>query len=287
MTVKEEVWARLNSSATRRVQNALRRPLRIMCRVAAKLNNHRTIILAYHSLGAGHDAVSEQEFSRQMTFLRDNAQVVSLDAILCGEHLNNDAPLTCAITFDDGYASVYEIAAPILSDYRFPAIVYLTAGAIDPIVPRSAAAFAGLFRDETMLTWQQVLELRSFGFVFGSHLCQHHDITQLPDNLLIRELEQSKAIIAERLGLPCQHFAYPFGYFNRKSVELVRRSGYASAVTVMHRNVPRHYDPLRIPRMCVAPLHNLDDFRSMLAGEFDYLPVIQRTRRVLQLEYRV
>jgi peptidoglycan/xylan/chitin deacetylase (PgdA/CDA1 family) len=286
MTRKEELWAQETNSVMRRLQDALRVPIRFMCRGAAKLKNRRSIIFAYHSLGDGRHAVSEEEFSKQMNYLRDNAQVVALDAILEG-HFDPDAFLTCAITFDDGYESVYRIAAPILHAYKFPATVYLTTGAIDHMAARSATGFAGLFQDETMLTWEQVKKLSRVGFVFGSHLCQHHDMTRTAEDELIMELEQSKAIITERLGIPCHHFAYPFGYFNRKSVELVRRAGYVTAVTVMHRSVPRHYDPLKIPRMCIAPLHKLAEFKCMMEGDFDYLPVIQRTRRVLQLEYRL
>ncbi|MGD0291521.1 MAG: polysaccharide deacetylase family protein [Candidatus Binataceae bacterium] len=287
MTKKEKAWAGLADSPTRRVQNALRMPIRLICRGAARFKTSRTIILAYHSLGKGRDAVDEQEFYKQMRFLRANAQVVGLEAILRGEHLNTQAGLSCAITFDDGYASVYKIAAPILHAFNFPAIVYLTAGAIGETVPRSAARFPGLFQDETMLTWEQATELSRIGFTFGSHLCQHHDMTMLAERKITSELEHSKAIIAARLGVPCRHFAYPFGYFNRTSVELVRHAGYESAVTVMHRSVPRSCDPLRIPRMCIAPLHKLDDFTRMLEGEFDYLPLVQRTRRVLNLNYHV
>ena len=283
---KEEVWAKLHDSFARRLQNVARMPLRLLCRGSARLRRRRTVVLAYHSVGDGRDAVGEREFQKQMKFLHENAQVVDLEAIVRGDHLKTEARLTCAITFDDGYANVHKIAGPLLYAYKFPAKVYLTVGAIDPEKSRSAAEFKGLFQDETMLTWKQVIELYRIGFTFGSHLCQHHDMTQLEESKLAWELEQSKTIITERLGVECRHFAYPFGYFDRQCVQLVSRAGYESAVTVMHRNVPNACDPLRIPRMCIAPFHTLADFGRMLGGDFDYLPIIQRTRRVLRLDYQ-
>jgi Polysaccharide deacetylase len=286
-TVKEEVWAKLTDSSSRRLQNALRIPIRLICRGAAALAKRRTIVLAYHSLGDARDAVDEREFFRQMSFLRANANVIRLEQVLEERQSNIDAPLNCAITFDDGYAGVYRFAAPILQFFGFPATVYLTTGAIAATVPYSASEFTGLFPDESMLTWAQIKEMSRMGFAFGSHMFQHYDVTRLTKDRLASELEESKATIADRLGTQCRHFAYPFGYYNRTSVDLVRGAGYESAVTVMHRSVPGGCDPFRIPRICVAPFHSLEDFRRSLVGEFDYLPLVQRTRRILHREYRI
>lgn len=286
-TSKERAWTGLATSRRRRVLNALRVPLRLASRAVARTKPRRTVVLAYHSLGGGRDAVDEAAFREQMGFLRDHARTLTLPAILRGEHLRGDVALNCAITFDDGYASVYEIAAPILHGFGFPALVYLTVGAIGERTPRRASDFPGLFADETMLTWRQVEELSHNGLAFGSHLDHHKDLTSLPEREALRELASSRSIISARLGKPCTHFAYPFGLFNRKAVKWVYYSGYESAVTVLHKALPRRLDRLRIPRMCIAPLHDLREFAGMLAGEFDYLPSIQRARRVLRLPYRV
>ncbi|MBV8147227.1 MAG: polysaccharide deacetylase family protein [Gammaproteobacteria bacterium] len=48
-----------------------------------------------------------------------------------------------------------------------------------------------------------------------------------------------------------EHFAYPFGRFGAETVELVRRAGYSSAVTVQPGAARGSDDPLRLPRILV------------------------------------
>lgn len=286
-TSKDQLGDDFGRSLGRRMCRALRFPLCIASRQAARWRSGRTVVLAYNGIGRARDAVKQAVFKDQMCFLRDHARVVTLAEILRGDHLRADAPLTCAITFDDGYASVHQLAAPILAQMGFPALVYLTVDAINERTPHRAAAFPGLFGDETMLTWRQIDELRRSRFSFGSHLCGNKDLTQLSESEALNELDRSRGILEQRLAGPCADFAYPFGYFDNQSVELVKLAGYRSAVTVMHRPTPRPLDPFRIPRMCVAPLHDLSDFRAMLAGDFDYLPFVQKARRFPRISYRL
>jgi peptidoglycan/xylan/chitin deacetylase (PgdA/CDA1 family) len=272
-------------AVTRRAANILRRPARLVCKTAARLRPKRTIVLAYHSIGEAKDAVRPDRFEEQMSYLKHEARVISLDSILAGNHLDNDALLTCAITFDDGYSSVYDIAYPVLRHYGFPAVAYITTDAVGELAPKRSDDYPGLFPGETTLTWPQIRELNRHEVVIGSHLCQHKNMTRLDAAEGLSELTLSKALITRKLNSACRHFAYPFGLFNRQTVEWVRNSGYESATTVMHATVPREYNHLTIPRMCVAPIHTLDDFAAILRGEFDYLPIMQTARRLLGLKY--
>lgn len=270
---------------TRRAANILRRPARLVCKTAARLRPKRTIVLLYHSIGEAKDAVKPERFQEQMSYLKHEARVISLDRILRGDHLTHDAPLTCAITFDDGYSSVYEIAYPTLRHYGFPAVAYITTDAVGHLAPKRSDDYPGLFPGETTLTWPQIRELSQHDIAIGSHLCQHKNMTRLDADEGLSELRRSKAIITQKLDSACRHFAYPFGLFNRHNVEWVRQSGYESATTVVHATVPQEYNPLTIPRMCVAPIHTLNDFAAILRGEFDYLPIVQSVRRILRLPY--
>jgi peptidoglycan/xylan/chitin deacetylase (PgdA/CDA1 family) len=270
---------------TRRVANILRRPARFVCKTATHIWPTRTIVLLYHSIGEAKDAVLPERFEEQMYYLKYHARVVSLDRILRNEHLKDNAPLTCAITFDDGYSSVYDIAYPILRHYEFPALAYITTDAIGDSAPKCSDGYPGLFSGETTMTWKQVREMSRNDIAIGSHLCQHKDMTTLNADEGMSELKRSKVEISEKLGLACKHFAYPFGLFNRQNVEWVRQSGYETATTVVHATVPYKYDRLRIPRMCPAPMHTLNDFVAILNGEFDYLPLVQKARRLLKMPY--
>jgi peptidoglycan/xylan/chitin deacetylase (PgdA/CDA1 family) len=272
-------------AVTRQVANILRRPARFVCKTATHIWPKRAIVLLYHSIGAAKDAVRPERFEEQMYYLKHHAHVVSLDRILRNDHLKDDAPLTCAITFDDGYSSVYDVAYPILGRYEFPALAYITTDAIGDAAPRSSDGYPGLFPGETTMTWKQVRELSRNDIAIGSHLCQHRNMTTLSVEEGMSELRRSKAVIAGKLGLACKHFAYPFGLFNWQNVEWVRQSGYETATTVRHATVAHQYDRLRIPRMGPSPTHTLKEFVAILNGEFDYLPIVQTARRLLKMPY--
>lgn len=272
-------------AVTRRAANILRRPARLVCKTVARVRPKRTIVLLYHSIGEAKDAVRPERFEEQMYYLKHEARVISLDRILRGDHLQHDAPLTCAITFDDGYSSVYNIAYPTLRHYGFPAVAYITTDAVGDVAPKRSDDYPGLFPGETTLTWRQIRELSQHDIAIGFYLCQHKNMTSLDADEGLAELKRSKAVIAQKLDSACRHFAYPFGLFNRYNVEWVRQSGYESATTVVHATVPQKHDRLTIPRMCVAPIHTLNDFAAILHGEFDYLPIIQRARQILRLPY--
>jgi peptidoglycan/xylan/chitin deacetylase (PgdA/CDA1 family) len=106
----------------------------------------RAIILRYHSVAA--DAASPlayidpglsvpmEAFDRQMQFLRDRYNPVSLghilESILEGRPL---PPLAVAVTFDDGYLDNYVCALPVLKKHGIPATFYITAGCVNDRAP--------------------------------------------------------------------------------------------------------------------------------------------------------
>ena len=92
-------------------------------------------ILLYHdcadeetSYTAGLECTtSVQRFAEHMEWLSRNYRIVDVETIVGG-----DAPeRAVAVTFDDGYASVYQNAFPALKKYRVPATVYLISSAVD------------------------------------------------------------------------------------------------------------------------------------------------------------
>jgi peptidoglycan/xylan/chitin deacetylase (PgdA/CDA1 family) len=95
------------------------------------------IILMYHAIVREEDeawidprfSVPLHSFAQQMDFLAHHRRVVPLEDIIEAiEEGRTLSPGTVAITFDDGYRSTLELAAPILEHYRLPATVYLATG---------------------------------------------------------------------------------------------------------------------------------------------------------------
>jgi len=98
---------------------------------------HTTFILAYHRVIEKWDetldysqpgmVVTAPTFERQLTFLKDQFDIVPLGRLLADE--NTDRPAArprCVITFDDGWRDNYDLAFPILREHDIPATVFLT-----------------------------------------------------------------------------------------------------------------------------------------------------------------
>lgn len=99
----------------------------------------RGLILNYHRIGDPNETVLDRDiisatpenFRRQMAFLRDNFDVVSLDRLLDHEFECAHPGTAIAITFDDGYADNARTATPVLADYELRATFFVTTGFLD------------------------------------------------------------------------------------------------------------------------------------------------------------
>jgi len=93
------------------------------------------LILCYHRIGTGgipyYSELDAQEFEKQMRFLSAHYRILPLGQLLNEMADPGGKRQGVALTFDDGYRGLYSEALPILTKYKIPATVYLTAGAIE------------------------------------------------------------------------------------------------------------------------------------------------------------
>src|SRR5512133_2662596 len=235
-------------------------------------DNPVSLVLTYHSVGSGPLAIRTDVFRQQMGWLKQNVKVVPLDELLKGQTRGSKSGIVCAITFDDGYASIHRHAMPILSEFGFGATVYLVVGALDADERKSSNQINGLYPDEDMLLWHEALELQANRIQLGSHLIHHNDLTALDAEAASAELAGSKMLIEDKTGAPCTSFCYPWGKHDQRSVEAVSAAGYDNAVTeVQDRWNGELQDRFRIPRADVRRDYTIDDFASVVRGDWDYL----------------
>jgi peptidoglycan/xylan/chitin deacetylase (PgdA/CDA1 family) len=231
----------------------------------------------YHAIGDSPGAVPTEEFNAQMLWLKSHARVVSLDEMLLGQ-TNMNSSFRCVISFDDGYANLYENAFPILERLDFPAVAYIPAGVIGEVNQRPPSDQKGLRCYENMLSWSQLREMSASGVTTGSHSFDHVDLARLSEGEALDQLERSRTLITERTGQTCHHFAYPWGRFNSKTLRAVDRAGYTSAVTAIHRGITAQQHRFLLPRVTVWGNYTLQDFRSAVIGEWDFISVYQAFR---------
>ena len=85
---------------------------------------------------------------------------------------------------------------------------------------------------------------------FESHGVSHQAIAALPDDLIERELRDSRNMIQEHTGREVRHFCYPFGgmeSIGRRAPKLVAKH-YKSAVTMLRGRIAGQ-DPHLLPRI--------------------------------------
>jgi peptidoglycan/xylan/chitin deacetylase (PgdA/CDA1 family) len=234
------------------------------------------IVLCYHALSPTWDAdmsTTPERFERQIAMLAGRRY----RGVTFSEAVRSSGPgRVVAVTFDDAYRSVLELARPILDRFGMPATVFAPTDGVDA---------AGLLqwpgidqwlggpheRDLTPMSWAELRSLAAAGWEVGSHTATHPHLTQADDATLEDELRRSKAACEQHLQGPCASLAYPYGDVDARVVEATARAGYSAAGALPRRLTA--LGALRWPRIGVYRGDDARRFRLKVS------PVVRRLRR--------
>jgi len=180
-------------------------------------------ILLYHHVstdGNTQDSrynIPPEKFEEQIKWLFENSyQTINVSDLANLIYNGGEIPQRpVIITFDDGNEDVYKEAYPILKKYGFVATFYVVQTYVNG-------------RD--MVTTDQLKELIKNGWEIGSHSKNHVSLPSISEDLLPEEIRISKLNLEDKLGVPINSFAYPFGEINENVVRLTSNYGYKSAV---------------------------------------------------------
>lgn len=181
-----------------------------------------------------------------------------------------------AVTFDDAYRSVLELAFPVLERLGIPGTVFVPtdhAGTGRPMSwPGIDRWLGGPHEHELVaMDWDELRLLDAAGWEVGSHTCSHPHLTRCDDASLERELRDSRERCTQELGRPCRSLAYPYGDHDDRVVAATGRAGYTAACTVP--TLLRAGDPLRQPRIGLYNNESDLSFRVKLS------PAVRALRR--------
>jgi peptidoglycan/xylan/chitin deacetylase (PgdA/CDA1 family) len=142
-----------------------------------------------------------------------------------------------AVTFDDAFASVAELALPVLSRLGLPGTVFVPTDFPDSGRPLAWAGIdewrGGPHQGELApLSWASLRDLAERGWEIGSHSCSHPALTGLGDGELADELVRSRAACQERIGRACTSIAYPYGDVDARVVQAARQAGYLTGAAL-------------------------------------------------------
>jgi len=239
------------------------------------LSRPRRIILLYHAVGEGPWAIPRKEFAQQMEWLAREARPISLVRALEGE---SEKKLEIAISFDDGYASVFEHALPVIKTNGLSAAVFVNTAWIGEEERTASDQTLGHYPGEAFLLWRELDALLDRGWVLGSHGEHHLQHWRESDSIVWRELVASKKRLETLTPGDCVHFAYTWGRSTARLRQLVAKAGYRWGLAAVHGPVCRRSDPFAVPRINIDRGYSLDDFKAIVRGDWDYLRFIQNWR---------
>jgi peptidoglycan/xylan/chitin deacetylase (PgdA/CDA1 family) len=173
-------------------------------------------------------------FEYQMHWLKENGWHFALMSELAEpEKL---PAKTVVLTFDDGFEDNYRQAYPVLQQYGARATLYLVVDRFnrDWSTAKKAHHDSGELMHEAKLSDDQVREMLASGcWELGGHTLTHANLARLDEAGKAAEIAGGREQLERQFGVPVRSFAYPFGIYDEKDVQLAEQAGFDSAVTTV------------------------------------------------------
>ena len=247
------------------------------------------LVLTYHGVEEGPAplCLDPEAFEEQLGVLESvSATVLTVSALVAGLRAETLPACAVAITFDDGFASVGRIAAPLLARRGYPATVFAVADHVGgendwPTQPERAPR-------RPLLGAAELGSLVESGWEIGSHGLSHRPLVGLPDDAVREELRESRARIAAMTGADVTAFAFPYGLVPARAPALLEATGYDVGFGGGPRRVDRPAAPFVLPRVDAHYLRRASRLRAAVEGRTAYLQARafgSRARRLLQADH--
>ncbi len=205
-----------------------------------------------------------EAFKKQMAYLQDKGyHTLTLDELK--RHYGKGEPLperSVLLTFDDCFQSLKRYAYPILKQHGFHAVSFVVSGWLHtepkPFDPLKSACMAANELDDI-----------SDVFEFANHTHHFHQRTG-PDSssLTLKSDKEFRLDLIECNKLRQLNnrdvFAYPFGMYKSRNIEVLKQSGFKLAFTTEPGLNGSNTDPLQLKRNVVPYFMELDAFARIL-----------------------
>jgi len=230
-----------------------------------------SVVVYYHSV----PAEQRKRFAGQLDEVIRHARPYSLDSISS----HQEGIYNVAVTFDDGFVSVIENAAPELIKRNIPFTVFIPTGYLGmapPWIQDSSPA-----NREFIMSVEQLKSLSRNDLVsVGSHCFTHTNLLSLEKNNARNEISISKHHLENILQKEIIFLSFPYGDFNETHVNMAKNAGYKKVFSILP-NLAKH--PRYIAgRVNVDPSDWSVEFKLKIRGAYRWLPKAYTLKKTIK-----
>ena len=226
----------------------------------------RPIVLMYHdvyevsSTESGFDTPGARHYKIDKTTFVEHVRTISQ---YC--EANGLSKEDIIFTFDDGGVSFYTIIAPILEEYGWRGVFFIS------------TKYVGT---EGFMTSFQIADLHQRGHIIGSHSHHHRVLTEFSLEEVKMEIGQSVSLLSEIIGEHITTISIPNGCYSRAILDIALKDGLKTIYTSKPTTKKESYkDASVIGRYSITYNTTADDILKILTQP--------SLRKKMELKYNV
>lgn len=240
-------------------------------------SSYEVAVLCYHHIvdrePENDCEIRIENFKEHMEYLYDNDyHPLSLEEFLDSYKNDSFPDRAILLTFDDGYASFYHKAYPVLKRYQFPATIFPIVSHI-PGLQREI-----LFSDKLSFHQIRLMDSNSGLISVGSHSYNLHHYADtnrpavMPANnesseeyrcRIQEDLRLSKNLLSQQTDMEIKALAWPFGVSTNKAKEIAIDANFKLIFTLESKLFTPEDNISSIPRVPADAL-SIEEFKETL-----------------------
>ena len=248
------------------------------------------LVLTYHAVDSGSPPLSVEPalFREHLSVIAEaGVRTVTIAELAAELRAGDLASPAVAITFDDGFRSVAEVAATALADRGMCATVFCVAGHLGGRSDWPSARPGGFVAE--LASADELRELARSGFEIGSHGMTHEPLVGEDEAVLQREVVDSRRVLEDATGTAVTSHATPYGAGPGTRARALLEATYAASCSTRLGFVDAGADPYALPRIDAHYVRRPEYLRRAIDGSLDgYLRlrgVGSRVRRTIRKDY--
>lgn len=221
-------------------------------------------ILAFHQTSKksfpGINNIASRDFRHVMELIEDWGYVCrdfpALDTQPKGDTM-------VVVSFDDGYEDNLPVIENLIERGAAPA-VFIPTGYIGR---KNDWEYSSRLFPARHLDRDQIRRLADDGVTIGSHGVVHRALTAMPDEIVRRELSESKAELEDITGREVDLISFPFGRCDERVIGIARECGYRRGFSLGETIREDSDEEFVISRIPIYSADNYFSLKAKLSGE--------------------